>query len=128
MPTPTTSAKAMTPWPTAMRTMPIAMIGRAPNRSSSSPTGICIAPYTASWMTANIDSADASASNLTCASTPTDESDVRLTIATMYASSPTVQTVQVRQPGAARPIVRDKRGPVRRGCGWMPGAGVRSQG
>ena len=109
MPTLTTSANAMTPWPMAMRIMPSTMIGRAPNLSSSSPTGICITPYTASWMTANIDSAEASASNLTCASTPTDEREVRLMIATMYARSPTVQTVQVRQPGASRPIVRDKR-------------------
>ena len=53
-------------------------IGRAPYRSSSRPTGICMAPYTASWMTANIDSAEASASNRTAASTPTDDSDVRL--------------------------------------------------
>ena len=79
---PTASAKAMTSCPTAITPMPAAMIGRAPKRSSRSPTGICIAPYTASWMTANIDRVDASASKRTAASTPTDDSDVRFTIET----------------------------------------------
>jgi len=77
MPMPTSEAKAITSWPSAMSTMPAVTIGRAPKRSSSRPTGICIAPYTASWMTANIDSVEASASNRTAASTPTDESEVR---------------------------------------------------
>lgn len=41
---PTLGANAITSWPTAMRNMPIVMIGRAPKRSSRMPTGICIAP------------------------------------------------------------------------------------
>ena len=44
MPMPTVSANAMTSWPIAISTMPAAMTGRAPKRSSSTPTGICIAP------------------------------------------------------------------------------------
>ena len=53
-------------------------------------------------MTANIDSAEASASNRIAASTPTDDSDVRFVIATTYAATPTIQTVHVRQPGVCR--------------------------
>ncbi len=41
---PTFGERAMTSCPTAIRIIPIVMIGRAPQRSSHTPTGICMAP------------------------------------------------------------------------------------
>jgi hypothetical protein len=83
-----------------MRIMPTVMIGRAPNRSSRSPTGTCIAPYTNSWMTANSDRVEASASNRTAASTPTADSEVRFVTETTYAATPTPQTSHRRHADA----------------------------
>ena len=42
--TPTLGEKAITSCPTAISTIPIAMTGRDPKRSSSTPTGICMNP------------------------------------------------------------------------------------
>jgi len=42
--TPTLGENAMTSWPAAISSIPIVMIGRAPKRSSHTPTGICMNP------------------------------------------------------------------------------------
>ena len=56
-------------------------------------------------MTANSDSAEASASNRTAASTPTDESDVRFVTESTYAATPTPHTSHRRQGRTGRMAV-----------------------
>ena len=48
-----------------------------PNRSMRTPTGICIAAYTASWTTVNVDSWAALMSKRSAARSPATPSEVR---------------------------------------------------
>ncbi len=50
---------------------------RGPNRSTSTPVGICIAAYTPTWSTVNVDSAAAPTPKRSAASSPATPSEVR---------------------------------------------------
>ena len=60
-----------------MRTRPVSMSRFEPNRSMSTPTGICMAAYTASCTTVNVASCAALMSKRSAASRPATPSEVR---------------------------------------------------
>jgi hypothetical protein len=58
-------------------TSPVSISRLEPKRSMSTPTGICIDAYTASWTTVNVASCAALMSNRSAASSPATPREVR---------------------------------------------------
>ena len=69
---------------------------RDPNRSTSTPTGICMPAYVSSCTTANSDSTAAVTPNRSVASSAATASEVRWKTATAYAATATPHTAQDR--------------------------------
>ena len=76
-------AKANHIWPPVIRVSPVTMRRFEPYRSISTPTGICIAAYTASWSTVNVASCAAVMPKRSAASSPATPSEVRWKTARM---------------------------------------------
>ncbi len=72
----------MRPGPPAITSAPAAIITREPNRSTSTPTGICMAAYMISCTTAKSDSTEAPIPNRAVASSAATPSEVRWKTAT----------------------------------------------
>jgi hypothetical protein len=76
-------ASANTSCPVAISAAPATSMRRDPKRSSSIPTGICIAAYTASWATLNSASIAAPTPNRCAAATLVTPSEERWNTAAM---------------------------------------------
>ena len=76
-PTGNVVANANASCPVVIRVRPASSSARDPNRSSSTPTGICMPAYTTSWSTVKRASAVASISNRSAASSPATPSELR---------------------------------------------------
>ena len=76
-------ANANTSWAAVINTSPVSSSARDPNRSSSTPVGICMPAYTTSWRTVKNASAVASISNRSAAIRPATPRDERLKTARM---------------------------------------------